>query len=81
MKRISLSALLLVVVFFTANAQKKLDGVAAIVGEKIVLYSAIEGQAQQMKAQGYVGSEIQLKCQIFEDLLYQKLLAYPHIFQ
>ena len=76
MKRISLSALLLVVVFFTANAQKKLDGVAAIVGEKIVLYSAIEGQAQQMKAQGHVGGEIQLKCQIFEDLLYQKLLAY-----
>ena len=76
MKRISLSALLLVVVFFTANAQKKLDGVAAIVGEKIVLYSAIEGQAQQMKTQGHVGGEIQLKCQIFEDLLYQKLLAY-----
>lgn len=75
MKRISLSALLLVV-FFTANAQKTLDGVAAIVGEKIVLHSAIEGQAQQMKAQGYVGDETQLKCQIFEDLLYQKLLAY-----
>ena len=75
MRRISFSAILLVV-FFTANAQKKLDGVAAIVGEKIVLYSAIEGQAQQMKVQGHVGDEIQLKCQIFEDLLYQKLLAY-----
>jgi len=75
MKRISLS-ILLVIIFFTVNAQKTLDGVAAIVGEKIVLYSAIEGQAQQMKAQGYVGDETQLKCQIFEDLLYQKLLAY-----
>lgn len=75
MKQISLSALLLVV-FFTTNAQKKLDGIAAIVGEKIVLYSAIEGQAKQMKAQGYIGDEIQLKCQIFEELLYQKLLAY-----
>ena len=72
MKRISLSALL-IVVFFIANAQKRLDGVAAIVGEKIVLHSAIEGQAQQMKAQGYVGDEVQLKCQILEDLLYQKL--------
>ena len=75
MKRISLSALL-IVVFFIANAQKRLDGVAAIVGEKIVLHSAIEGQAQQMKAQGYVGDEVQLKCQILEDLLYQKLLSY-----
>lgn len=75
MKRISLSALLLMV-FFIANAQKKIDGVAAIVGEKIVLISSIEGQVQQMNAQGYVGDETQLKCQIFEDLLYQKLLAY-----
>ncbi len=75
MKRISLSALL-IIVFFIANAQKRLDGVAAIVGEKIVLHSAIEGQVQQMKAQGYVGDEIQLKCQILEDLLYQKLLSY-----
>ena len=75
MKRISLSAIL-IVVFFIANAQKRLDGVAAIVGEKIVLHSAIEGQVQQMKAQGYVGDEVQLKCQILEDLLYQKLLSY-----
>ena len=29
-----------------------------------------------MKVQGYVGDETKLKCQIFEDLLYQKLLAY-----
>ena len=48
MNRISLSTLLLVI-FITANAQIKLDGVAAIVGEKIVLHSSIEGQAQQMK--------------------------------
>ncbi len=75
MNRISLTTLLLLV-FFTANAQKTLDGISAIVGEKIVLHSEIEGQAQQMKAQGYVGDETQLKCQIFEDLLYQKLLAY-----
>ena len=75
MKRISLSALL-IMVFFIANAQKRLDGVAAIVGEKIVLHSAIDGQVQQMKAQGYAGDEVQLKCQILEDLLYQKLLSY-----
>ena len=75
MNRISLTALLLLV-FLTTNAQKTLDGISAIVGEKIVLHSEIEGQAQQMKVQGYVGDETKLKCQIFEDLLYQKLLAY-----
>ena len=74
MNRISLTALFYMV--FTTNAQKTLDGISAIVGEKIVLHSEIEGQAQQMKVQGYVGDETKLKCQIFEDLLYQKLLAY-----
>ena len=54
MKRISILTFL-VIVFFTANAQKTIDGVAAIVGEKIVLHSAVESQVQQMKAQGYVG--------------------------
>lgn len=75
MKRISLLTLLLAVAFVT-KAQKTLDGVAAIVGEKIVLHSAIESQFQQMKSQVYSGDEKALKCQIFEDLLYQKLLAY-----
>ena len=40
MNRISLTALLLLV-FFTTNAQKTLDGISAIVGEKIVLHSEI----------------------------------------
>lgn len=75
MKQISLITLLLAFAFL-AKAQKTLDGVAAIVGEKIVLHSAVEGQFQQMKSQGYDGDEEALKCQIFEDLLYQKLLAY-----
>jgi peptidyl-prolyl cis-trans isomerase SurA len=60
---------------FVAQAQKTIEGVAAVVGGKIVLHSAIESQYMQMKAQGYEGEEKKLKCQIFEELLYQKLLA------
>ena len=47
----------------------------AIVGEKIVLQSAVESQLEQIKSQGYEQDEQILKCQILEELLYQKLLA------
>ena len=74
MKKISLLAILCC---FTSIvlAQKKIDGVVAIVGEKIVLQSAVESQLEQIKAQGYEQDEQLLKCQILEELLYQKLLA------
>ena len=74
MKQISLLAILCC---FTSIglAQKKIDGVVAIVGEKIVLQSAVESQLEQIKSQGYEQDEQILKCQILEELLYQKLLA------
>ena len=74
MKQISLLAILCC---FTSIvlAQKKIDGVVAIVGEKIVLQSTVESQLEQIKAQGYDQDVQILKCQILEELLYQKLLA------
>ena len=54
-------------------AQKEIDGVRAIVGNEIILTSDIETQYQQYLAQGYANRE-EIKCQIIEDLLYQKLL-------
>lgn len=74
MKKISL-LLALFLCALISQAQKKIEGVAAIVGSKVILHSAIETQYMQMNAQGYVGDEHELKCQIFEELLYQKLLA------
>ena len=74
MKKISL-LLALFLCTLISQAQKKIEGVAAIVGSKVILHSAIETQYMQMNAQGYVGDEHELKCQIFEELLYQKLLA------
>lgn len=62
-------------VFFTLNcfAQKVIDRVDAIVGNEIILSSDIETQYQQYLAQGYTNRG-EIRCQIVEDLLYQKLL-------
>lgn len=76
MKRISLLLIGVVCLVGLVKAQKTIDGVAAVVGDKIILHSAIEGQYQQMAAQGYSGDESALKCQLLEEQLYQKLLAH-----
>ena len=62
-------------IFFTLNcfAQKVIDRVDAIVGNEIILTSDIETQYQQYLAQGYTNRG-EIRCQIIEDLLYQKLL-------
>ena len=67
--------ILIVFLLFSSQifAQKEIDGVRAIVGNEIILTSDIETQYQQYLAQGYTNRE-EIKCQIIEDLLYQKLL-------
>ncbi|MFT3740284.1 MAG: peptidylprolyl isomerase [Breznakibacter sp.] len=50
-----------------------IDEVVAIVGDKPVLKSDIEGQYQQALAEG-ISFQGDAKCRIFEDLLIQKLL-------
>ena len=50
-----------------------IDQVVAVVGNNIILDSDIQNQYLQLLAQGF-DYEGDLKCQIFEDLLYQKLL-------
>ncbi len=49
-----------------------IDKVVAVVGENIVLYSEIEDQIDQMTIQG-VPVTSSTRCQILEDLMYQKL--------
>lgn len=66
---IILSALNLV-----AIAQEKIaDKIVAVLGENIVLQSDIDGQFAQYIAQGYANKP-ELKCQILESLITQKLL-------
>ena len=55
-----------------ANAQS-IDKVEAIIGDEIVLTSEIESQYLQYLSQGNSKSDI-IKCEIIEDLLFQKLL-------
>lgn len=74
MRKIILITVLLISVKFTAYSQGKLaDKIVAVLGETIILQSDIEGQYAQYVAQGYKQDE-NLKCQILESLLTQKLL-------
>lgn len=51
----------------------KLDGVVAVIGKNIVLHSELESQYAQASMQGQTLSP-QLKCDLLEDLMLQKLL-------
>ena len=69
---------LLVLLFFLQSADlscqdKIIDQIIAVVGDKKVLVSDIERQYQQLTAQGVKATD-DLRCQIFEELLSQKLL-------
>ena len=57
-----------------ANAQDKVvDQIVAVVGKNIILKSDIEGMFQQQQAQG-ITTEGDMKCEILENLLVEKLL-------
>ncbi|HON17687.1 MAG TPA: peptidylprolyl isomerase [Salinivirgaceae bacterium] len=55
------------------NTGTTIDEIAAIVGDKIILKSYIEGQRVQLLQQRYF-TDRDLRCQILEDQLYTKLL-------
>ena len=51
------------------------DKILAVVGDEIILLSDVENQYIQYKSQGYSSSSVDLKCNIFEETLVQKLLV------
>ena len=54
-----------------------IDGVVGIVGGNVILKSDIENQYMQIRSQGNIqGTAPKLKCQILENLLFQKLLLH-----
>jgi len=64
---------------FQARAQFQqdtvVDGVVAVVGANMVMKSDIEAQYLQFRAQGNImGSSIDVKCTILENMLFQKLI-------
>lgn len=59
---------------YSQNDQKIVDKVVAIVGENAILYSDIENQYLQYLMQGNTANSENIRCQIFEELLFGKLL-------
>lgn len=51
-----------------------IDKIIAVVGENSILYSDVENQFVQYSMQGNVKNKASLRCQIFEELLFSKLL-------
>jgi peptidyl-prolyl cis-trans isomerase SurA len=77
MKKVIIISLVCVLIYLPAQimySQEVIDQVVAVVGNKPILKSDIENQYIQMISQGYYGSGVDLKCEILEDLLFQKLL-------
>ena len=79
-KNIKVISIGFLIALFSINAnyafsQKKvIDKVVAIVGGNEILYSDIENQYMQYLMQGYTSNKKAIKCQIFEEVLFAKLL-------
>lgn len=74
MKRLCVSSLIVLCGLLSLSAQDGLiDKVVAVVGGEMILNSDIESEVLMMRVQGVV-SDRNLKCEVFENLLLQKLL-------
>ena len=65
--------LLLALISFSLSSQS-IDKIEAVIGDEIILTSEIESQYLQYLSQGNIKSN-KMRCQIIEDLLFQKLLV------
>jgi peptidyl-prolyl cis-trans isomerase SurA len=78
MKKIKTIILLLIIIptnlLFSQQKEKVIDKVIAVVGENAILYSDIENQYLQYIMQGYTANSQDIRCQIFEETMFAKLL-------
>ncbi|MCK5839367.1 MAG: SurA N-terminal domain-containing protein, partial [Bacteroidales bacterium] len=58
------------------SQEMMIDEVVAVIGKNPILYSDIETQYMQYRAQGNFRGGNAARCQILESLLYQKLLLH-----
>ena len=72
------SFLLIYLCFFNLSvfSQQVVEGIIAVVGDKIILKSAIESQYLQLRQQGVIFDEKETKCQVLDELILQKLLSH-----
>ena len=73
MKRNSILIALCLLCFF-GYSQNYIEGIVGVVGNKIILKSAVETQYLQMRQSAAVGEET--KCQILDEMMFQKLLSH-----
>jgi len=59
-----------------AQNEQIIDEIAALVGSHPIFWSDVEAQYAQAKAQGMSGDPFKSRCEIFENLVFQKLLVY-----
>lgn len=72
-----IAAGILSLLIFAASAQNKIvDGIAAVVGENIVLTSDVETQYLQFRMQGNIQGGNQARCDILKNQIVQKMLLY-----
>lgn len=72
-----LSAIFVIFFSFSLKAQEMqtIDRIVAVVGQNIILQSDIESQYLQYRLQGGIkGSASSIRCEILEDLMFQKLM-------
>ncbi len=71
------SILILITAILSFNisySQEIIDQVIAVVGNEIILESEIENQYIQLMSQGYASNSADIKCDILEEMMFQKLL-------
>ncbi len=79
MKRMAIALLIVItgsVTQIQAQNEKIIDEIAALVGSHPIYWSDVEAQFAQARAQGVTGDSYALRCEIFESLVFQKLLVY-----
>lgn len=72
-----ISAIFFIMFSLSVKAQEAqvIDRVVAVVGQNIILQSDIEAQYRQFRLQGGIkGSASSIRCEILEDLMFQKLM-------
>lgn len=74
MKQIITTGLFMVLAVAVMAQQKIIDGVAAVVGENIVLTSDVETQYTQFRMQGNISGGSEARCDILQNLIIQKML-------
>jgi peptidyl-prolyl cis-trans isomerase SurA len=59
-----------------AQNEKVVDEIVALIGSHPIYWSDVEAQLAQARAQGVAGDSRVMRCNIFENLMFQKLLVY-----